>query len=143
MFTNQELIKMWSNDQKRRAFIASYKAWGLWFSQPELGLSYYKYDLPEGGGRIIAMEYFRAPYPLERMEQYARPSNGGNTRTSNSAIDSAISTTKKNDAVLCKVFYLQTGDYFSPSAVSDSVIAEHLKQLKGKLTKELSESEVQ
>ena len=112
MFTNQQLVKLLANDQKRRAFVNNYKAWGLWFSQPELDLTYYKYDLPSGG-RIIAMEYLRAPFPSEKPA-------GDNT------------------AVVCKSLYLQTGDYFSPTAVSDYTVAEHLKNLKATLAKELA-----
>jgi len=112
MFTNQQLVKLLANDQKRRAFVNDYKAWGLWLSQPELDLTYYKYDLP-GGGRIIAMEYLRAPFPSEKPAGDTAP-------------------------IVCKSFYLQTGDYFNPSAVSDYTIAEHLKNLKATLAKELA-----
>jgi len=112
MFIKQELVKLWANNEKRRAFVNDYKSWGLWLSQPELDLTYYKYDLP-GGGRIIVMEHLRAPYPSERP--------AGNSK-----------------AVVCKTFYLQTGNYFSPSAVSDYTIAEHLKDIKAKLAKEIA-----
>jgi len=112
MFTNQELVKLLANDQKRRAFVNDYKAWGLWLPQPELDLTYYKYDLP-GGNRIIAMEYLRAPFPSEKPA-------GDNT------------------PIVCKSFYLQTGNYFSPTSVSDYTIAEHLKNLKATLAKELA-----
>lgn len=107
MFTKQELVKLWTNDQKRRAFVNNYKAWGVWFKQHELDLTYYKYDLP-GGGRVIAMEHLRAPFPSERP--------AGNSK-----------------GVVCKSYYLQTGDYFNPTAVSDYTIAAHLKELKMKL----------
>jgi len=112
MFTKQELAKMWANDQKRREFVNDYKRWGLWLTQLELNLAYYKYDLP-GGSRIIVMEHLRSPFPSEKPT--------GNSK-----------------AVVCKSFYLQTGDYFSPSAVSDYTIAEHLKDIKARLTKELA-----
>ena len=38
MFTKQELVKLWANDQKRKSFINDYKVWGIWFSQPQLNL---------------------------------------------------------------------------------------------------------
>ena len=116
MFINHQLVKLLANDQKRRAFVNNYKAWGLWFSQPELDLTYFKYDLP-CGGKIIAMEYLRVPFPSEKPAE-------------------------NHTAVVCKSFYLQTGDYFSPTAVSDYTVAEHLKNLKATLAKELAESEV-
>lgn len=40
------------------------------------------------------------------------------------------------DAVTGHKFYLQRGKYFNPSAVSESVIAERLKELKESLNKE-------
>ncbi len=64
MFTTQEYIKHFSNDEKRKAFIADHRSWGVWFTQPELGLTYYKHDLPDGA-RIVVEEYFRAPYSGE------------------------------------------------------------------------------
>lgn len=110
MFTDQELLKLWSNDQKRREFVQNYSVWGVWFTQPELELTFYKYDLP-GGGRVIAMEYPREPYYNETPDR-----NG--------------------DAVTGRKFYLQCGKYFNPSAVSESVIAGRLKEIKETLNKE-------
>lgn len=104
MFTVLELLKMWVNDKARRAFIHNYKVWGVWFTQPELNLTYYKFDLP-GGIKIIAMEYLRAPYPGERPVGNVSP-------------------------VVCVEFYLQSGKYFKPQAASESVIANRLKAVK-------------
>lgn len=114
MFTNQELVKLWSNDQKRRAFVEDFKTWGIWFTQPELDLTFYKYDLPDGT-RLTTMEYLREPYPSEKSD--------GNS-----------------DAIVCKKHYLKRGAYFNPSAASDYEMADHLKVLKEKLTKELKEN---
>jgi hypothetical protein len=99
---------MWSNDQKRREFVKDFKPWGVWFIQPELGLTFYKYDLPDGN-RIIAMEYVREPYYYEES---------------------------KGDVITCCRLYLQKEKYFNPSPVSEYVIADHLKELKVKLIKE-------
>ena len=110
MFTNQELLMLWANDQKRREFVQNYNAWGVWFTQPELDLTFYKYDLP-GGGRLIAMEYPREPYASEKH-------NGS------------------GEAVTNHKFYLQHGKYFNPSAASDYEIADRLKDLKVNLSKE-------
>jgi hypothetical protein len=108
MFTDQELLKLWSNDQKRRAFVQNYKTWGVWFSQSELGLTFYKYELSDA--KIIVMEYMREPYFSEKPL--------GN-----------------NKGIVCRKFYLQRGAFFSPDSVSDHVIAEHLKKLKEKMAK--------
>jgi len=103
MFTDKELLALWANDQKRRDFVKNYKVWGIWFVQPELDLTYYKYDLP-GGGRIIAMEYYRDPYRMEGTEP-----------------------------VMCVNFYLQRGKCFVPSAASDYTVADRLKEIKATL----------
>ena len=110
MFTTEELLKLWTNDTSRREFINNFKVWGVWLTQPELDLTFYKYDLP-GGGRIIAMEYLREPYSSEKQ-------NG---------IEESVTRHK---------LYLQQGKHFEPSASSDSFIAERLKELKVSLTKE-------
>jgi len=110
MFSVKELLELWANDKARREFINNYKVWGVWFTQPELDLTFYKFDLP-GGGRIIALEYLREPYASERH-------NGS------------------GESVACHKFYLQRGKYFDPFAASDSVIAERLKNIKVTLTTE-------
>jgi len=114
MFTVQDLLKMWVNNEARRAFIHNYKVWGVWFSQPELNLTYYKFDLP-GGGQIIAMEYLREPYAGERLSGNIAP-------------------------VVCTEFYLQFGKYFKPQSASESVIAEKLKELKMSLKQDSTEA---
>ena len=110
MFTNKELLEQWANDAKRREFANNYSVWGVWFTQPELGLAFYKYDLP-GGGRLIAMEYLREPYSHER-------------------------DLRAEDAIQCHKLYLQPGKYFIPVSASEHEIAEKLKKLKETLSKE-------
>ena len=110
MFTTQELLTLWANDQKRREFVQNFKIWDVWFTQPELDLTFYKYDLP-GGGRLIAMEYLKEPYSREEA-------NG------------------EVDFVVNHKFYLQKGKYFNPSAASDFEIAERLKEIKATLQAE-------
>lgn len=56
MSDNNNLIKLWGNDKKRQAFLKAYREWGAWFTTPELGLIWYRYQLP-GETTIIAMEY--------------------------------------------------------------------------------------
>lgn len=114
MFTNQEHVKLWSNDEKRWAFVQDFKVWGVWFIQPELGLTFYKYDLPDDS-RIIAMEYQREPYYGEK------PDGNGET----------VTASKR---------YLQCGKYFIPSPTNDYRIADHLKDIKARLMKELKDN---
>ena len=111
--TKSELIKLWANSDKRRAFAQDYKSWGVWLTVPELGQTYYKYELPDGV-RLIAMEYQR--------EDYYSTSSEGETQT-------------------ITVHYLWKGKYFIPFTVSDYAIADHLKVLKMQLQKELKGSE--
>ena len=110
MFTDQELVRLWVNDTKRREFIRDYKSWGIWFFQPGLGLTFFKYDLP-GGNQIIVMEYQRESYKNE-------------------------SSKNSSDTVTCQKLYLQIGKHFTPHSVSESVIAEQLKSIKTNLLKE-------
>jgi hypothetical protein len=44
--TNQELVRLWANAEKRKAFLADYTKWGVWLTIPEIELTYYQYELP-------------------------------------------------------------------------------------------------
>ena len=115
--TNEEkqaLIKAWANDQKRRAFPGEYKTWGVWMTLPELDLTFYKYDLPDGN-RIIAMEYLREAHYGEDVYGSDVPVKGVR-------------------------YYLQLGKYYEPSSVQDYTIGDHLKRLKMKMQKELKDN---
>jgi hypothetical protein len=118
MYTNQELIRLWSNDQKRREFINRYKDWGVWFKQPELDLTFYKYDLPDGSGRIIAMEYKREPYSYSGEKA------------------------NRDGLVTAHKLYFHQSKCFNPSATSDFIIAGHLMELKTKLAKDMKRERV-
>ena len=59
--TKQEYIKLWANSEKREAFLADYRSWGVWLTVPELDLVYYKHELPSGT-KIIVMEYQQIQY---------------------------------------------------------------------------------
>jgi hypothetical protein len=107
--TKNELIKLWVNSDKRREFLKTYKEWGVWLTVQELGLTYYKYELPDGC-RILAMEYQREnPYPV---------SGDGERQT-------------------ITVYYLWEGELFTPSPASEYTITDKLKNLKTAMQKEL------
>ncbi len=108
--TNVELVRLWANDEKRRAFLANYKEWGVWLNISELGLVYYKYDLPKGH-RILAMEY-------QRVDPYA-PESGAPLQT------------------VVNYFIWEDGDRFDPSAAVETYIADWLMHLKWELKREL------
>jgi hypothetical protein len=107
--TNQELLRLWANAEKRKSFLKSYKEWGTWLTVSELGLTYFKYELPKGG-RIVAMEYQRAtPYPMEDEERLQT----------------------------IAIYYLWDGEHFIPNPAGEYYITDRLKNLKMELQKEL------
>lgn len=55
-----ELPIMRNNDQ-RKEWLRNYKNWGLWYTDKNTGVNYYKYDF-ENGARLIAEEYQPDPY---------------------------------------------------------------------------------
>jgi len=111
--TNRELVKLWGNGEKRREFLTNYKDWGVWLTVPELGQTYYKYELPESG-RILAMEYRRNnPYPLADEEK--------------------VQT--------ITIYYLWDGEHFIPNSASEYTITDRLKNLKTTMQKEIRASE--
>ncbi len=107
--TNNELVRLWANDEKRRTFLADYKEWGVWLNITELGLVYYKYDLPKGH-RILAMEY-------QRVDPYA-PESGAPLQT------------------VVNYFIWEDGDRFDPTAAVETYIADWLMHLKWELKRE-------
>ena len=109
-WTKQELIQKWMNTEKRRQFLKDYKAWGVWLTVPELGLTYYKYKLP-GSGRLLAMEY-------QHQNPYYQSYGGEEFETT-------------------VINYLWEGEYFIPNPASEYGIIERFKKLKAEFQKEL------
>ena len=107
--TNQELVRLWANADKRSEFLATHKKWGVWLTIPELGLIYYRYELPKGD-RILAMEY-------QRKNSYPR--------------------TDEEVLQTVTVYYLWEGELFTPNPASVSYITNRLKELKVEIQKEL------
>jgi len=106
----EELIKLWANNDKRREFLKNYEEWGVWLTVPELGLTYYRYTLPNNGGRILAMAY-KSPNPY-------RLRDGEELHTS-------------------VIYYFWDGEYFIPSPAGEWELTDRLKKLKAELQKEL------
>ena len=44
------------NIDQRKAWLAQYKKWGLWYYDGHIDVNYYKYDFPDGS-RLIVTEY--------------------------------------------------------------------------------------
>lgn len=62
-FVQPELPKLKNNNQ-RRDWLNSYKSWGLWYRDDNIGVDYYKYDF-NNGARLIA-----EVYQVEATEYY-------------------------------------------------------------------------
>lgn len=45
--TKQDVIAL-TNESKRKAILADWQDWGIWHKAPEIGLSVYRLDLPDG-----------------------------------------------------------------------------------------------
>jgi hypothetical protein len=73
--TDEQIVKLWKNDSTRKAWLDAYMDWGVWLETPELGLKYYKYELPDGQ-RIIACEYNRLVMGIG-FDLYYTAVNGG------------------------------------------------------------------
>ena len=45
--TKQDILNL-TNESKRKAILIDWKNWGIWHKAPEIGLSVYRLDLPDG-----------------------------------------------------------------------------------------------
>jgi hypothetical protein len=109
-WTKEELIKLWTNNDKRKEFLKNYEEWGVWLTVAELGLTYYQYTLPDDSGRILAMAYKR-PNPY--------------TRSDEDALQTAV------------IYYVWEGEHFIPSPASEYEIVDRLKKLKAAMQAEI------
>ena len=101
-YSNEELLKLWGNSAKRKDFVEKYKEWGVFTEVPELRMTYYKFELPDGA-KVFVMEHMG--------EVYSHNDKGLKWET-------------------VKKFYLQKGDFFEPRPVGISSLDEHLMGLK-------------
>jgi len=111
MSETKNLIKAWGNNDKRQAFLKAYKEWGVWFTTPELDLTFYRYQLPDKTV-IIAMEHKYQTY-INYKEGYKWEDGG------------------------IRYYVQKDGDPFSPNSHSSiGTVAELLKNAKTSLQKE-------
>lgn len=54
--TNNMILRYMRNKQERESFLTNYQNWGIWKTDPDLELTYYKADLPDGSA-IVVTEY--------------------------------------------------------------------------------------
>lgn len=52
----QPELPVMKNNEQRKAWLKSYKDWGLWYRDENIGVEYYKYDF-DNGARLIAEVY--------------------------------------------------------------------------------------
>lgn len=52
----QPVLPVLRNNEQRKAWLRSYKDWGLWYRDENIGADYYKFDF-ENGARLIAEVY--------------------------------------------------------------------------------------
>ena len=45
--TQQNILNR-TNESKRKAVLAAWRSWGIWYKAPEIGLFVYRLDLPDG-----------------------------------------------------------------------------------------------
>lgn len=45
--TKQDILNL-TNESKRKNILAAWRSWGIWHKAPEIGLSVYRLDLPDG-----------------------------------------------------------------------------------------------
>ena len=45
--TKQDILAL-TNESKRKAVLSDWRNWGIWHKAPEIGLSVYRLDLPDG-----------------------------------------------------------------------------------------------
>lgn len=54
-------LPVMKNNDQRKEWLRSYKAWGLWYEDRNIGVKYYKYDFGNGA-RLIVEEYAPDPH---------------------------------------------------------------------------------
>lgn len=65
--TVQNSLPILKNTEERKAWLADYKSWGLWYRDENIDVNYYKFDFDDGS-RLIACEY-----PLRECEWTTEP----------------------------------------------------------------------
>lgn len=45
--TGKDILAL-TNESKRKAVLSDWRSWGIWHKAPEIGLSVYRLDLPDG-----------------------------------------------------------------------------------------------
>lgn len=104
----ENLIKAWANDKKRRDWIDNYRDWGMSYELANYDLEFFEVVLPDDR-ILIAMECNQRRYDY---------------------------STRQNFIGRGVIYYIRDSNDFIPDRMSESAIANELKNLKVKLQKE-------
>lgn len=61
----QPELPIFKNNDERKAWLADYKSWGLWYHDEHIDVNYYKYDFQDGT-RLVVEENLQVPSAWER-----------------------------------------------------------------------------
>ena len=70
--TRQNILNL-TNENKRKAILIDWKNWGIWHKAPEIGLSVYRLDLPDGS--FFTASWYEGDdfFPGGSMHNYNHP----------------------------------------------------------------------
>ena len=109
-----ELPVLKNNDQ-RKDWLRTYKDWGLWYRDENIGVEYYKYDF-SNGARLIAEVYVRPGYgrcPVPSETAYLHLVGGPDPKKGSYGIEK-----------------WQKHEHYSKYPNSDTELVEFLKELQ-------------
>lgn len=67
----QPELPVFKNNNQRKEWLRSYRDWGLWYRDGNIGVEYYKYDF-DNGGRLIAEVYTNEATEFHDAYEYCR-----------------------------------------------------------------------
>ena len=70
--TRQDILAL-TNESKRKAVLADWQNWGIWHQAPEIGLSVYRLDLPDGSFFTASWYDGDDFFPGDGMHNYNHP----------------------------------------------------------------------
>lgn len=106
--TSQDVLNL-TNDKKRKAVLAGWQSWGIWWEAPEIGLSVHRLDLPDGSFFTASWYAGDDFYPDDGSYNANRP----------------------------RFNFGGKGDMLKAGAVAESVLTDKLKTLRKKLLPDL------
>lgn len=56
----QPELPKFHNTEERRTWLENYKDWGVWYTDNRIGVTYYKYEFPDG--TVLIVEEYKSDY---------------------------------------------------------------------------------